>query len=585
MKLSYDKETVEILLFAGSAVVFSLFTPSKSTQNAARTNTRGRGVVTTKSSIKRYSLADSVSMSRLSVVDILSGRHSVQDVVYHMSMDLFFTAIMKLFDANVKKTKWYKAHEIPVPYKDPRRDNLNMMDFFAGKLHTLNNDEFVKIPLTVWYGILVMNKLPFDDRLTEYMSLEEGKEDLKRMFPTIDTPPEGWWEEPTSDKSLKRYFFSGMPMCMVQRCKNSSDPDEYYVVDCAFMDKYKVREGYEPLGCKGYFDGQGNVTKITDVDINDPSNVTTYRPGGEWWKYAKLKLRTAAFVFASTIHLVESHYVWGAIPATALRLYLPANHKVRRAMSCHFFKTIYTVVRSKVSLFHRRGLLLRGTSLAYEGGLEAVVQESFELFEFQTFPGMLKKNGVTDCDFLVLNHDGMDVYKIIVDYVSEVFDGIYENQAALEKDEPLRKVMQHITGYFNGAPKEYTLENVKMIWGEIIFQVTALHNLVGDATWCSLDPSIINARLQQKELETGIASKEGAYAVAAITATTSVPCPVIKENWSHLFSKQDTTSKEALSRMHSKFQDLDKIIDERNKKREFNAVVFASKYITLSVAA
>ena len=64
----------------------------------------------------------------------------------------------------------------------------------------------------------------------------------------------------------------------------------------------------------------------------------------------------------------------------------------------------------------------------------------------------------------------MDLYKVLSDYVSELIDELYQNQAELEDDLEPRKAHEFLVKEFVVAKEtEYTLDNVKTIWAEILF--------------------------------------------------------------------------------------------------------------------
>ena len=71
----------------------------------------------------------------------------------------------------------------------------------------------------------------------------------------------------------------------------------------------------------------------------------------------------------------------------------------------------------------------------------------------------------------------MDLYKILCQYVSELVDETYPSQEALESDHDFRKAHEYLVKVMKISDEaDYTLENVKKVWGEIIFRVTGYHN-------------------------------------------------------------------------------------------------------------
>lgn len=116
--------------------------------------------------------------------------------------------------------------------------------------------------------------------------------------------------------------------------------------------------------------------------------------------------------------------------------------------------------------------------MEYGGGLEKILIDLLSNFEFKLYPDELKDRGVDDCPFLVVSTDGVELREILCDYVSDFIDEIYEDQAALEADISMKKAWDFLS-YGNmrkGLPIAYTLENVKKVWGEILFRVTGYHS-------------------------------------------------------------------------------------------------------------
>jgi hypothetical protein len=156
------------------------------------------------------------------------------------------------------------------------------------------------------------------------------------------------------------------------------------------------------------------------------------------------------------------------------------------------------------------------------------------------------------------------------------------------------------------------LENVKMVWGEIIFRVTGYHSsgklnripvvpgtavetntlifltmlflltrAVGAVAQFALDPSLCNIRLQPKEIEDLVASQEGAIGVALISAITQVPCPTISECWKQVLENPES---EAYANLRSSLKAHETSIDERNKVRDTNTD-FHPRHCAISISS
>merc|ERR1712038_268705 len=391
-------------------------------------------------------------------------------------------------------------------------------------------------------------------------------------------PKEGMWYDHTSDEAMKRIYFSSVGMCAVKKVQNG------FVADTKHLANYTFREDkrqYAPYGCETSFDRKGNIVKIEGV------NGEVFYPGSKYWGWAKLKSRTAAFVEGSFIHLARLHYCWGNIGGCSLRKYLSPDHPLRKAFSPHFFKTHHTCRRAEYSLFDEAGILFRGLSLDYEKGLKQVFVDYIGGFKFSTFPDDIKKQGVQKCKFHIDAIDGLDLHKILCTYVSELVDEVYPTQESLEADLDMKRAHLYLVENLKITKEtEYTLENIKIIWAEILFRVTGYHNSIGNVIGMALDPAVVNLRLQPKEfgLADGsnlLSPEEASNSVAFIGAITQVPCPVLGECWKQVLDNPDS---KAYTNLRSNLDELEKIIDERNKNRDPN-VSYKPSTCALSVSS
>ena len=71
--------------------------------------------------------------------------------------------------------------------------------------------------------------------------------------------------------------------------------------------------------------------------------------------------------------------------------------------------------------------------------------------------------------------DGVGLHKVMVNYVSNLIDEIYPTVESLEADDDMRKVYGYLSGKMKGVPPEFSMANLKLVWGEVLFRVTGLH--------------------------------------------------------------------------------------------------------------
>jgi len=140
---------------------------------------------------------------------------------------------------------------------------------------------------------------------------------------------------------MSRVFFSSLGNFLVRKVTHEDNCNEGnpYVADMMYLAKLKYRDGFENLGCKVYFDHKADILRIEDHDG------TSYHPGDELWEWAKLKARSASFVYISIEHLMWYHMNYANIPGMALRMFLQPDHPIRLAMTPHFYRTHRYVIQ------------------------------------------------------------------------------------------------------------------------------------------------------------------------------------------------------------------------------------------------
>jgi len=393
-------------------------------------------------------------------------------------MEPFFRITGSSFRATIEKSNNKKAYQFTPPTQaaDPNLEMITPLPDVLKCFAFPKYDEMDPVPEKVLLIFLALKQLKFRDTLTPFKNRSDAIHKARlTVGNNLRAPKEGRWMHPTRDAAMKRIYFSSIGMYFIEKAPGF---EKGFFADLRELSKYEVRRteagykrDYEPFGCKTYFDESGNISKIEDNDG------TEYFPGETYWEWAKLKSRTAVFTKAAFLHLGDIHYCWGNIGASALRMFLSPEHPLRRAFTPHFYKTHHTCRRAQYSLFDDHGILARGLSMDYEKGLKQVFIDHIGGFKFNRYPDNLKEQKVENCKFHVGANDGMDLHKVLSDYVSELIDEVYQNQAEFEEDLELRKAHEFLVKEFVVTKEtEYTLDNVKTIWAEILFRVTGFHN-------------------------------------------------------------------------------------------------------------
>lgn len=88
--------------------------------------------------------------------------------------------------------------------------------------------------------------------------------------------------------------------------------------------------------------------------------------------------------------------------------------------------------------------------------------------------------------------------------------------------------------------------------------------IVGQVTAFGLDPGLANIRLEAKEQEDLVATQESVIGIGMITAVTTVPCPMLGDDWKQVF---DDPNNKPYTKLRKRLKQFGKTIDERNKGR------------------
>ena len=163
------------------------------------------------------------------------------------------------------------------------------------------------------------------------------------------------------------------------------------------------------------------------------------------------------------------------------------------------------------------------------------------------------------------------------------------------------------------VPPEFTVLNVKMVFGEIVFRVTGIHTLgrfhvlkssnfyltfvlthimyylifasfiVGNSAISGLEPFFSNHRLKINEKGSVHATREAMKTTTTISALTMYNGnPTLADDWSAVLHDSNST---AYARLRDNLTKLGEDIDERNQHRRFVTMDFHPKIAGISISS
>jgi len=182
------------------------------------------------------------------------------------------------------------------------------------------------------------------------------------------------------------------------------------------------------------------------------------------WEWIKQKLRSAAFNDVASLHLISAHYTWGNYAGIALRMYLEKDHPFRIALTPHFYRTTFTLESAASLLFNPDGMLARFLNYEYHGGIE----ENFKMqldkaANFSTWTDDLAKRNLLDDPLIAIANDGVELYQILTQYISDLIDYIYPDDKSVNKDEGMKEVFKYISEHIAGGPEQFSKESLKKV--------------------------------------------------------------------------------------------------------------------------
>lgn len=468
----------------------------------------------------------------------------------------------------------------PVFLPDAADPNMKMVSLLEGSITYPAKDEFEK-PLYEVVAVRFLNwLLPFTSKNNKVHDRVALRNDIRHgLKDNVKQPWEGRWHQPLSDRSMTRLFFYHQGHFKTRAIR---EEDNYpsldgvriaYIADLTFFKPMKYRDDLDNLGCKVFFDDDKNIRFIENTDGS------IIFPDTPRWEHAKQKARSSLFTEVALEHLNHYHLTWGNVPGQALRMFLPPTNPLRIALTAHFFRTHQTCLQARDFLVNKRGPLGRALPFDYEDGWKKALVGMMENFRFKFWPDEIEDRGI---NFTVGATDALGLHTVMTRYASGLVDEAYPDVSTFEKDTDLQKSYEYLVEKLPGVPVEYTMDNVKRVWGEILFRVTGGHSSVGNAAIAAIEPFFVNFRQTTNDDWSIVeGSREVIFVVSVITGLTMPnEYPSLAQNWTQVLHDEDSA---AYSQLRLDLAQLGNEIDERNNEREFVNVDFHPEFAAISI--
>jgi len=467
------------------------------------------------------------------------------------------------------------AASLPLP---PEPSDIEMTVVSGMTVMVAAHDPHLPAPKGSGAILKFFNELEFADEPGYFPSREVGRGWLAKVTENWwPDPKEGLWRDCTSDDNFRQYCFCNAGSEFIQRV------DGKYLVDLdEIMEhpEYTIREKWEGYGGKAFFNEKGQPDRI---EIKVQGVLETHKPGGQYWEYAKLRIRSALFIVASGFHLCSAHLRWANEPQIGTRRFLNSIHPINRLLAPHFYRSALVIAKSLNSLTPERGMLHRSTAFTAKG-LATFFQHCYDKFNYMPWPEEAKTRGWSDdCDDSLYPafRDGCSLTAAIDKFVASYVKLYYDSDQAVLQDEQLQKYWNYMQGVWSMLP-ELSLKALIDFCSNVIFRNSAWHEQIGNVSGYTRDPSGVSLLMKKGERPT-VSTPESSLIVAYITVMTQQKTPRLNGDWTHYFL--DEQAKRVYHKFHEDLSQHSVKVVERNATREFPVLDYEPTYIKMSVSS
>jgi hypothetical protein len=496
-------------------------------------------------------------------------------------MNTHTSVFFRLIKLGVEAYQPKAPHEIPHP-SIPHRPDQPVRSVPAlgpgGKVLLMDEDEPTRPKILKTIINLNNRYAPLRDPHAQWSSREEGQAHIRTTFgPYLPQGRVDWrGADPTGDQALSWWARNGLGALELRRLGEQEDGSgARWVSSYEFLQDLPVRPGLASYGGAVYLDEAGKVVKMRlrgkDVLPTD----------GKRWEEAKFVYRSTS-LFWSTLyhHLFYTHYTVANTGILATLHNLPTDNPLRRLLKPFLFRTAAINNGGMDSLLPRGSAFHRASGLTWEG-MEEAYSSMQKSHVFNLFPETLLEHGsaqAASTDFSAFNRDGMDYWKTLQGFSSEVitqgpaFQGILRNDAMKAWWEEMNTTLRH-------SARELSEESLSNFLTQFFFTVTGFHSWVGHVTPYVLDPAVVGGKVFP---EASMADRKNTDEMATIACATGLPVPSLMGDFSHLMPDEFTRG--CLGRLHGNLLDLSRTINDRNAGRDIPLNACLPEEMNLSVA-
>lgn len=389
-----------------------------------------------------------------------------------------------------------------------------------------------------------------------------------------------------SDESFSRIFFYGMGATLLaaqdnlEATRTNLGP---FVVDIPLQD-LTVRPGFRKYGCRIHFSKDQIVTGIHDYALNK-----TMKPGDDGWDQAKwLAKVNSFFLVTAREHLVWTHLLVSNTATKESIIRLPPNHPLRRLLTIFTYRSTEINTSAFDGLVPKFSLLHRSTALTYESMKTLFDSAYLSSNAFEPFP---KRKLSPDLMELVdqgkfpFVSQGIEYYRIVEDFVRDWIHRAGEDKIVDDMGRSFYEGMRKTSfGQKYVIPVYQGIEDMVQLVSQIIFMVTAYHELVGNVVDYTSQVNRAGFRIANTD-ETSL-DVQSLLMTAIIAATTSVRMPQLMADYPNFFSAGGAPAyeREVWNSFLEKLAKQSQKVQEADAKREVEFKYFDPARFECSVS-
>ena len=386
-------------------------------------------------------------------------------------------------------------------------------------------------------GIALRNRiiLPLDDSDKQLDGDEQAAALLKDLKLTEGQAlPETYNTDfnMNTDESFSRIFFYGMGSVLLVKQETVSDSEFGPFVVAMPLQDLKTRSLYRPYGARIHFSEDQKVTAIYDYAWKK-----LVKPGDGGWEEAKMLAKvTSLILMTAREHLTWTHLIASNTATRESTLKLAPSHPIRRLLTVFTFGSTEVNLGAFDNLVPNTSILHRGVGFKYSAMKKVFDMAYTSCTVYEPFadkkynPALQKLSDEGKFPYISEGAEYFEIVRSLVrDWLEKAGDAATDEQAKAfyEAVKDSSKDQKYV------IPEMNTEDAMVNLLSQIIFTVTAYHELIGHVIDYTILPSRAGFRLT-KDNPSQIDLQS--YLLASIiTASTSIKMPDLMKSFGNFF--------------------------------------------------